>query len=113
MASKFTSSGVSFTNSSGHLVSYQAPNFTNPSGTVIVLSCLASNAFANTNVQLISSINQGSTEVSKIVNNIVIPSGSALELIPNKLVLTSGQSIRSTIYPSGNASTTVSVLEIY
>jgi hypothetical protein len=113
VASKFTSSGVSFINTSGALTTYQAPHFTNPSGAVVVLSSLCSNTSPSSNLEITSQIYQGSTLVSTIAHRVVVPSGSSLELIPNKVILASGQRVSSVILPSGTNSLTTSVMELY
>jgi hypothetical protein len=112
MASRFTASGVSLLNTSGAVVAYQAPNFTNPSGCAIVISSLIGNGYPG---DAIASMNiaQGSTFISTIVNQVIVPSGSSLEIIPNKVILTSGQSLQFNVVDSGNITSTTSVLEIY
>jgi hypothetical protein len=58
-------------------------------------------------------IQQGASSVSNIIDGVVVPSGASLEAIPNKVVLTSGQSINITASTSGDLTSTVSVLEIF
>ena len=112
MPSKFTASGVSLVNGSGTFVAYQSPNFTNPSGCAIILSALLGNGSAG---DITSSliIQQGASSVSNIIDGVVVPSGASLETIPNKVVLTSGQSVNITASASGDLTSTVSVLEIF
>ena len=112
MASKFTASGVSLVNTSGTITAYQAPNFTNASGSAIILSSLIGNAYDGDFLATLD-IRQGSTYISTIIDQVIIPSGASLETIPNKIVLLSGQSIALTANISGKISTTTSVLEIY
>ena len=112
MASKFTASGVSLVNTSGTVTAYRAPDFTNASGCVVVLSSLIGNAYDGDFLATLD-IRQGASYVSTIIDQVVIPSGASLETIPNKIVLLSGQSLNLTASVSGKISTTTSVLEIY
>lgn len=113
MASKFTASGVSFVNSSGTSICYQAPSFTNPSGCAIVLSHLFTTEGFSANPRVRTDIFQSSTVVASVINDVTIPSGASLETISNKVVLTSGQSLRTSVFPSGTVRVQTSVLEIY
>lgn len=111
MASRFTASGVSFVNASGNSVCYRAPDYTNPSGCSIVLSCLVSNTAGNLAPVFTSSVTFNNSVSSVLAANIPLPSGASVEIIPNKVVLLSGQSIQTTVNPSGSVFVTTSVLE--
>lgn len=111
MASRFTASGVSFVNASGNAICYESPSYPNPSGCSIVLSCLVSNTAGDYAPVVTTSVFTDTSLTSVVAANIPLPSGASLELIPNKLILLSGQSLQTTVNPSGSIFVTTSVLE--
>jgi hypothetical protein len=112
MPSKFTASGVSLVNTSGTVVAYQSPNYNNPSGCSIVISALVGNGTPGDVITTLN-VQQGTGFVSHIIRGVVVPSGASLETIPNKVILTSGQSLNMTAAISGSITSTISVLEIF
>lgn len=113
MASRFVSSGVEFPNSLGPETLYKAPDFTNPSGAAIVLSCVFANLDGSVPVDISATILQGGTPVSQPASVVEVPAAASLDIVSNKYVLTSGQELRGLVSASGGISVTTSVLEIY
>lgn len=81
----------------------------------IVLSCLVTNVITSSSaVDVTVKITNGSnTELATIANTIPVPADSAIELIPSKLVLATGDKLRVTSNNgSGNLDVVVSYLDI-
>lgn len=109
MANTFKSTQTTLTTSTGDI--YQASTAT---GAVsIVLSVLVANIdgtnSADVTIQKTDSVN---TSQSYIAYTIPVIADSSLEVIPNKLVLMSGEKLRGQASAASDLDVTVSVLEI-
>lgn len=91
---------------------YQAPN-TAATDRAIVLSCLVANVDGVNAASITLTITDSSnTVVSRILLGASVPTGAALEAIPNKLILKSGEKIRATASAASDLEITVSTLEV-
>lgn len=110
MAESFTNSGVQLT-TTGYTDLYQAP--ATAGAKAVVLSCLAGNASGVASVTYsVDLTNSSDTVVATIAKNIPIPANATLELIPNKVVLTSGQKLRGAAGTASGIHVVTSALEI-
>lgn len=110
MAETFSNSGVKLTTTSATDI-YQAP--TSSGARAIVLSSLAANVTGTTSVNYsVDLTDSANTVVATMAKTISIPSGATLELIPNKVVLTSGQKLRATAGTANGINVVTSVLEV-
>ena len=91
---------------------YQAPNIA-ASDRAIVLSCLVANVDGVAACDVTFAItDSANTHLSFIAKTIPVPADSALEMIPNKLILKRGEKLRATAGTAGDLEVTISVLEI-
>jgi hypothetical protein len=110
MPETFTNSGVQLT-TTGITDIYQAP--TSSGARAVVISSLAANVTGTVSVQYsVDLTNSSNTLVATVAKNISVPAGATLELIPNKIVLTSGQKLRATAGAASGINVVTSVLEI-
>jgi hypothetical protein len=110
MPEAFTNSGVQLT-TTGITDVYQVP--TSSGARTVVLSSLAANATGTVAVTYnLDLTNSANALVATIAKQITIPAGATLELIPNKIVLTSGQKLRATAGAASGIHVVTSVLEI-
>lgn len=110
MPESFTNSGVRLT-TTGYTDIYQAP--TSSGAKAVILSSLAANASGIASVTYsIDLTTSGNTVVATVGKSIAIPAGATLELIPNKIVLTSGQKLRAASSVASGIDVVTSVLEI-
>jgi hypothetical protein len=88
--------------------------YTCPSATVaIVIGCQVANVSAgNEEVEVIWTDASDTDAVTRLANNIVIPTKASLSPIAGKLVLEAGDKIRAKGQVNNNAEIVVSVLEI-
>jgi hypothetical protein len=110
MAEAFTNSGVQLTTTSITTV-YQAPSTSG--ARAVVLSSLAANATGTVSVNYsLDLTDSANTLVATVAKLIAIPANATLELIPNKIVLASGQKLRATSSLASGVHVVTSVLEI-
>jgi hypothetical protein len=110
MAETFTNSGVKLTTVSTTDI-YQAP--TSSGARAVVLSSLAANVTGTVSVNYsVDLTDSANTVVATIAKTIAVPGYATLELIPNKVVLTSGQKLRATSSVASGINVVTSVLEI-
>ena len=109
MANTFNNAQLELTTSTQTL--YQASTAT---GAVsIVLSVLVANIDGTNAADVtVQKTDSSDTDQSYIAWTIPVPADSALELIPNKLVLKSGEKLRGLASAAGDLDVTISVLEI-
>jgi hypothetical protein len=110
MAEAFSNSGVKLT-TTGYTDLYQAP--ASAGAKAVVLSSLAANASGIASVTYsVDLTDSANTVVATIAKNIAVPANATLELIPNKVVLTSGQKLRGAAGTASGINVVTSVLEI-
>jgi hypothetical protein len=110
MAETFSNSGVQLTTTSITDV-YQAP--TAAGAKAVVLSSLAANATGTVSVNYsLDLTDSANTLIATIAKTIAVPANATLELIPNKVVLNSGQKLRATASAASGIHVVTSVLEI-
>jgi hypothetical protein len=110
MPEAFTNSGVRLT-TTGVTTIYQAPTAAN--SRAVVLSSLAANASGVSSVNYsVDLTDSADTVVATIAKTIAVPANATLELIPNKVVLSSGQKLRATSSVASGIHVVTSVLEI-
>lgn len=79
----------------------------------VILGCVAANVNGAGGVTVTIDItNAGLTKQSSIAKDIVVPSGSSLEFVANKLVLKQGEKLRATASSANSIDITISALEI-
>lgn len=90
--------------------------YTAPSGTgnvAVVMSCIAANYNGGASADFTLSITDGSnTLLSYLGYTIPVPNDTALEMIPNKVVLKAGEKLRATASSANYFYVTASVLEV-
>ena len=110
MAETFSNSGVQLT-STGVTTIYQAP--ATAGAKAVVLSSLAANATGTVSVNYsLDLTDSANTLIATIAKTIAVPANATLELIPNKVVLNSGQKLRATAAAASGIHVVTSVLEI-
>lgn len=110
MAYNYTNSTTNLTTTNITDV-YQCP--TGTGAKAIVLSCLVANVDGTSSADITMTITSaGNTATTKIANTIPVPADTTLELIPNKLILQTGQKLRATASAANDLDITVSILEI-
>lgn len=109
MPETFTNSGVQLT-TTGITDVYQAP--TSSGARVVVLSSLAANTTTGSVNYSLDLTDSGNTLVATIAKTIAVPANATLELIPNKVVLSSGQKLRGTSATASGIHVVTSTLEI-
>jgi hypothetical protein len=111
MAETFNNSPVKLT-TTAVTDAYQAPNAAEADRSV-VLSCMVANVNGTSAAEITLTLTSSAdAELSKIANTITVPADSAIELIPNKLILKRGQKLRATASQANALDVTISVLEI-
>lgn len=91
---------------------YQAPSAA-VSDRAVVISCLVANVDGANAANITLTITDSSDVViSRILLGASVPAGAALEAIPNKLVLKSGEKIRATASAASDLEVTVSAVEV-
>lgn len=91
---------------------YQAPN-TTEADRAITLSCLVSNSDATASVDVTVRITNAQDQViSRTAVAIPVPAKSALELLPNRVVLKRGEKVKATASMANRLRLALSVLEI-
>jgi hypothetical protein len=110
MPETFSNSGVQLT-TTGITDVYQAP--TSSGARAVVLSSLAANATGTVAVNYsLNLTDSGNTLIAVIAKDIAVPANATLEVIPNKVVLTSGQKLRATSSAASGIHVVTSVLEV-
>lgn len=111
MAETFTNASLKLSTTSATDL-YQAPTG-NAADRSIVLSCLVANVDGTNNATITLELTDGSNVVqSTLAKVIVVPAGSSLEVVSNKVILTQSQKIRATASAANDLEITLSALEI-
>jgi hypothetical protein len=102
-----------FKRSSTKLNSINPTTLYTASGTGIVLSCLVANVDGTNNADITVQVQDtGSSVLSHIVHQVVVPAEASLELVVNKLVLLNGEKLVATASAPDDLDVTISVLEM-
>jgi hypothetical protein len=90
---------------------YQAPLSEN--ATSVILSFLVANIQGGSVADVtVIKTDSSDTEQSRLCHTIPVPQNTSLEVIPNKIVLKSGEKLRALASANSYLSATVSVLEV-